>query len=225
MFITQLNILFCDFAKKIHRLLDIQDKENEYRFWQLAIPSIKNQQKTNFLFTKIDQYLQEFLTPTMLKMHYEITIDISQATLRQLIKFVGTHNIKEIWAVSVENSLKAKHYIILLQNYGHICIANKFQIINLLQEFIENEDNEDTDENIGEHLDLANEFQQENDISNKKNDPLVLLLQYSNKRYNKGQPPGPPDTKRFKSIYEAPKTKNQCKCKKCENISHYQKIA
>ncbi|CAB4416454.1 unnamed protein product [Rhizophagus irregularis] len=51
------NVSLCDLAKEIHRLLDIQDKENEYRFWQLAIPSIKNQIKMNFLLTKIDQCL------------------------------------------------------------------------------------------------------------------------------------------------------------------------
>jgi len=59
------NVTLCDLAKEIHRLLDIQDKDNEYRFWQLAIPSIKSQKKTNFLFTKIDQCLEEFLTPTI----------------------------------------------------------------------------------------------------------------------------------------------------------------
>jgi hypothetical protein len=63
------NVSLCNLAKEIHRLLDIQDKENKYRFWQLAIPSIKNQIKTNFLFTKIDHCLQKFFTPTMLKMH------------------------------------------------------------------------------------------------------------------------------------------------------------
>ena len=50
-----------------------------------------------------------------------LTIDIPQTTLRQMIKFVGIHNIKETWAVSVGNSLKVKHYVLLLQNYGHIC--------------------------------------------------------------------------------------------------------
>ena len=63
------NVSLCDLAKEIHRLLDMQDKENEYRFWRLAIPTIKNQQKVNFLFTSIDQCLQDFLSPTMLKMH------------------------------------------------------------------------------------------------------------------------------------------------------------
>ena len=29
------------------------NKENEYRFWRLAIPTIKNQQKVNFLFMSI----------------------------------------------------------------------------------------------------------------------------------------------------------------------------
>ncbi|CAG8770448.1 7802_t:CDS:1, partial [Ambispora leptoticha] len=45
------------------------DKENEYRFWQLSIPSVKNQEKVNFLFSKVDKCLQRFLGPTILKMH------------------------------------------------------------------------------------------------------------------------------------------------------------
>ncbi|CAG8632356.1 4871_t:CDS:1, partial [Cetraspora pellucida] len=47
----------------------MQDKKNEYKFWRLSIPTIKNQNNSNFLFTKIDQCLQQYLTPTMLKMH------------------------------------------------------------------------------------------------------------------------------------------------------------
>jgi hypothetical protein len=66
-----LNVLLCNFAKEIYRLFDIQNKENKYRFWQLAIPSIKNQIKMNFLFTKIDQCFQKFLIPTILKMYYD----------------------------------------------------------------------------------------------------------------------------------------------------------
>src|ERR1051325_8792067 len=38
-----------------------------------------------------------------------------------MIKFVELQNIKELWSVNVGNSSKIKHYVILLQNYGHIC--------------------------------------------------------------------------------------------------------
>ncbi|PKY39854.1 hypothetical protein RhiirA4_528674 [Rhizophagus irregularis] len=48
-------------------------------------------------------------------------IDIPQATLIQLIQFVGRDNVKEVWSVSVGNSLKIKHYILLLYNRGYIC--------------------------------------------------------------------------------------------------------
>src|SRR6185369_3804348 len=44
-----------------------------------------------------------------------------QATIRQLITFVGLDNVGEIWSVTVENSLKTKHYVLLLQNSAHIC--------------------------------------------------------------------------------------------------------
>ena len=33
----------------------------------------------------------------------------------------GSNNIKEIWAIEVGNSLKAKHHVILLKNDAHIC--------------------------------------------------------------------------------------------------------
>ncbi len=52
------NITIYDFVKEIHVLLDRHDKENEYNFWRLSIPSIKNQKKVNFLFTKVNQCLQ-----------------------------------------------------------------------------------------------------------------------------------------------------------------------
>jgi hypothetical protein len=48
-------------------------------------------------------------------------IDTPQTTLKQMIKFVEFQNIKEIWSISVGNSSKVKHYVILLQNNGHIC--------------------------------------------------------------------------------------------------------
>jgi len=63
------NTLLYDLMFKIQRLLDQQDKEKEYEFWHQSIPNIWKQNNTNFLFTKIDQCLQKFLTPTILKMH------------------------------------------------------------------------------------------------------------------------------------------------------------
>jgi hypothetical protein len=38
-----------------------------------------------------------------------------------MIKFVGSSNIKEIWAINVSNSLDTKHYVLLLQNRGYLC--------------------------------------------------------------------------------------------------------
>src|SRR5688572_17869483 len=61
------NISLCELMSEINRLLDIQDKENEYRFWRLAIPNIRNHEKANFLFTKVDQCMQQYLTPNILK--------------------------------------------------------------------------------------------------------------------------------------------------------------
>lgn len=61
------NISLCDLMTEIHRLLDMQDKKEQYNFWKLAIPYIRNQEKSNFLFRKLDNYLEKFLTPIMLQ--------------------------------------------------------------------------------------------------------------------------------------------------------------
>ena len=62
------NISLYDLMSEIHRLLDTQDKQQEYNFWHLAIVSIKSQKKVNFLFTWVDNCIQQFLTPVILKM-------------------------------------------------------------------------------------------------------------------------------------------------------------
>lgn len=49
-------------------------------------------------------------------MDEQSSVDIPKATLNQMIEFIGSHNIREIWAVNVGNSLDVKHYILLLQN-------------------------------------------------------------------------------------------------------------
>ncbi|CAI2194806.1 8410_t:CDS:2, partial [Funneliformis geosporum] len=146
------NISLCELIIEINRLLDIQDKENEYRFWRLAITNIKNQDKANFLFTQVDKCLQKFLTSTILQMQHneinqsvyyilniitidtaehfdevrlrhgirvkddqlinnqeEIDIDNSRVSFKQLLDFVKLHNIYQIWAIKVGNSLKTKH--------------------------------------------------------------------------------------------------------------------
>ena len=44
-----------------------------------------------------------------------------QATIDQLLEIGGHDNVKEIWEIMVENSLKAKHYVVLLKNEAHLC--------------------------------------------------------------------------------------------------------
>ncbi|CAB4487083.1 unnamed protein product [Rhizophagus irregularis] len=289
-------------------MFDMQDKENEYNFWRISIPIKKNPKTVNFLFTKVDECFQKFLTPTMLKMHQDemnqsvyyianlvdlesieildeenVTllhddIDTPQTTLKQMIKFVEFQNIKEIWSISVGNSSKIKHYVILLQNNGHICSClsilrcgiymqkqpiitsdyhdavpylcsikdyreeslsfleqkiaygklhnaykkalkkalqtdfNSQNLINLLlEEFAEND-------NIDEQSE-SDEY--EDDINDKENVNPTLLKNPKPHR-GKGRPMG---TKRIKSAHEIPnqRTKHQRRCKKCRNISHYQK--
>ncbi|PKB98000.1 hypothetical protein RhiirA5_384264 [Rhizophagus irregularis] len=143
------DVSLCELMNEIHKLLDKQDKKNRYQYWKLAIPSVKNQEQANFLFTRVDKSCQRFLTPAILKLQrdeinqsvyyvanlveqWESTIDESyeedgeyddnlQATIDQLIEVGGRDNIKETWEIKVGNSLKSKHYIILLKNEAHLC--------------------------------------------------------------------------------------------------------
>ena len=139
----------CELMSEIHRLLNEQDKKNRYRDWTLAIPSVKNLEQANFLFTKIDKCCQSFFTPVILKLqrneinqllYYSASLIDQQdiitsndesyddkcaespgATINQLIEVGGYDNIKEIWAVKVGNPLTTKHHVILLKNDAHIC--------------------------------------------------------------------------------------------------------
>src|ERR1051325_2629141 len=143
------DVSLCELMYEIHKLLDEQDKKNRYQYWKLSIPSVKNLEQANFLFTEVDKCCQSFLTPTILKLqrdeinqsvYYVVnlvdqqsivsTIDESyedecaespQATIDQLLDVGGRNNVKEIWAVNVGNSQTAKHHIVLLKNNAHIC--------------------------------------------------------------------------------------------------------
>jgi hypothetical protein len=51
----------------------------------------------------------------------EPDIEDQRATIQQLVAYVGLDNVKDIWSVTIGNSLKAKHYVLLLQNFAHLC--------------------------------------------------------------------------------------------------------
>ncbi|CAG8792722.1 15796_t:CDS:1, partial [Cetraspora pellucida] len=86
------NISLCELMGEIHRLLDLQDKENEYKFWKLSIPSVRNQHNVNFLFAKVDKCLQKYLTASLLKMHRD---KMNQA-LYYVASLVTQENIENI---------------------------------------------------------------------------------------------------------------------------------
>ena len=62
------DVSLCELMFKIHKLLDEQDKKNRYEYWKLTIPSVKNLEQANFLFTEVDKCCQNFLTPKILKL-------------------------------------------------------------------------------------------------------------------------------------------------------------
>ena len=142
------DVSLCGLMTEIHRILDEQDRKNRYEYWKLAIPSVKNQEKVNFLFTEVDKCCQRFLTPAILKLqrdqinqslYYsasleqcdnfteseesceEDSVEDPQASICQLIEIGGRDNVMEIWAVEVGNSLKAKHHVVVFKNNAHLC--------------------------------------------------------------------------------------------------------
>src|SRR6266542_7067968 len=107
-----LNITIYNLVKEIHVLLDRHDKENEYNFWQLSIPSIKNQEKVNFLFIKVDQCFQRFLRPTMLKMHRD---EINQS-LYYIANLVNQEEANEVYSFFLVFYLQVIYYTYLKLN-------------------------------------------------------------------------------------------------------------
>lgn len=101
------NISLCELVKEIHRLLDQQDKENEYRFWKLAIPTVRNQEKVNFLFTNIDQHFQRLLTPTILKMQRD---EINQSV------YYTTNQVTQNDAKILDEVSKCENYLIFISS-------------------------------------------------------------------------------------------------------------
>src|SRR4051794_28588489 len=62
------DVSLCELMSEIHKLLNEQDKRDRYQDWMLAIPSIKNLEQVNFLFTKLNKCCQSFLMPVILKL-------------------------------------------------------------------------------------------------------------------------------------------------------------
>ncbi|CAG8791728.1 39133_t:CDS:2 [Gigaspora margarita] len=79
------NISLCELMDEVHQLLDMQDQKEEYNFWKLAMPCIRSQNKTNFLFKKIDGCLERILTPIMLQKHRD---EINQSVYYEANEFM-----------------------------------------------------------------------------------------------------------------------------------------
>ncbi|CAG8679957.1 15508_t:CDS:2 [Cetraspora pellucida] len=131
----------------------------------------------------------------------EDSIDEPQATLDQMIEFAGLHNVKEIWAITFTQNM------ITLPNNSPIPYLYLFR-----------EERADfREENI-------TTFEQRivyGKLHSMYKKALNKALE-NKKRKGKGRPLG---TKRLKSSHEAvkPKVKQQCRCKRCGNVGHYQK--
>ena len=62
------------------------------------------------------EVLEQFRGDDILNNNEDLNIDDLQATLDQMIDYVGLHNIKEIWNIRVGNVAKVKHHVLLLNN-------------------------------------------------------------------------------------------------------------
>ena len=49
------NISLCELLFEIQKLLDQQDKKNQYLYWRLALLSVRNLDHMNFLFKEVDK--------------------------------------------------------------------------------------------------------------------------------------------------------------------------
>jgi hypothetical protein len=47
--------------------------------------------------------------------------DERRACIKSIFNHVNQEEIKEIWGISVQNSQKFKHFILLMNNSAHIC--------------------------------------------------------------------------------------------------------
>ncbi|CAI2190182.1 4218_t:CDS:2, partial [Funneliformis geosporum] len=183
----------------------------------------------------------------------EIDIDSSRVSFKQLINFVGllcrhyfqvmlaTSNAKfyiqmlpSRWYHTKENGDK-ELFLITDKFFHNLTTELSNTPIPCLYLFRQNdydfrEDNlitlkqkityEFAEDNDDKQLELNN--MEQDDLNDKENvDPTLPPLQNPKIHHTKGRPV---DTKRFKSMHEVSKIKtNQRKCKKCEDVGHYQK--
>jgi len=61
------DVSLCDLVSHIQQLLDNQEKRHEYDLWRSSIPH-RHRTQANFLFSKVDHCVEQFLAPNMLKM-------------------------------------------------------------------------------------------------------------------------------------------------------------
>ena len=87
------DVSLCDLIFHIQQLLDNQEKWHEYDLWHSFI-SLKHRIQANFLFSKVNYCVEQFLTPNMLKMqHDEINYSVYYAA--KLIDQYDTLNLNE----------------------------------------------------------------------------------------------------------------------------------
>ncbi|PKY28574.1 hypothetical protein RhiirB3_444793 [Rhizophagus irregularis] len=117
------NILLYDLIFEIQRLLDQQNKEG-------------NMNSTSRVNQDVDMH-EKRISEVVIE---QLSNDILKATLNQMIEFVESHNIREIWAINVGNSLDIKHYVLLLQNWvtqEPFIVADKFIQKNVIYNYDE----------------------------------------------------------------------------------------
>ncbi|CAB4394707.1 unnamed protein product [Rhizophagus irregularis] len=211
------DVSLCELMNEIHKLLDEQDKKNRYQYWKLAIPSVKNQEQANFLFTRVDKSFKQ----------WESTIDESyeedgeyddnlQATIDQLIEVGGQDNIKETWEIkpstTIESGVVVNNYLCAIDKKKQDFLEQRMNILDKKIMYDSIKDEVESDDESEEELD---------DVGDGSNEE-VFQLQNPKIRRGKGRPAG---TRRYKASYKkkgSSKTK-QRRYKKCGQLEHYQK--
>ncbi|CAG8772016.1 35288_t:CDS:2, partial [Gigaspora margarita] len=216
-------------AKLYMELLDLQDKKVEYNVWKLAIPCIKSQEKTNFLFKKVDECLERILMPNILQRQRD---EINQSIYYEAIKSLdndieGSCNDEQEIEICDTSAIKAQQILLneLIYLVGGLSnvievwsvkVANKFyneeQLIeetasSIMYLGLFSQNNQDV---IEESLNLIQQRKVYGELHK-----FMKEIDKSSEDLSEEKDSQPAGTKWLKSASEQKITKNQRYCKKC----------
>ncbi|CAG8840285.1 2596_t:CDS:2, partial [Gigaspora margarita] len=220
------NISLCELMHEIHKLLDQEDKQNQYRYWKLTIPTVKNIVHANFLFMESLYYSASLLdrdiafdneAEIVISDAEEDYIENPKATLQQLLEIIEPDNINEIWEIKIEISLQENDK---LMTYLYAIDKEKIDLTKKQTNIYEQK------VLYGTLYGMYKKALQKALQTKSNSRRLIEVLQkFTNMDEDKEELSSSKDsTKRLKASHEITQDKGkQQRCKKCGNYGHYQK--